>query len=72
MNAMDLVFLNHRFHSLAFYGGEKIKCRALCSGLFWFINGNIIYKVINISLIIWSDCIIIKCHSPMSCNHCKL
>ncbi len=55
MNAMDLLFLNHHFHSLAylkhFMGEKKLMCRTLhsYSGL---LLSNITNKVINISLII--------------------
>ncbi len=70
MNATDLVFLNHRFHSLAYLkrfmgGGGELTCRALhsYSGL---LLSNIINKVISISLIILSPFIIIEFGPPMS------
>ncbi len=65
-------FLNHRFHSLAylkrFMGEKNITCMALhsYSGLFSFINSNIINKFINISLIILSAFIINEFGPPMS------
>ncbi len=49
-------------------GKKKIMCRALYSysGIFCFINSNIINKVINISLIIFLLLIIIEFDPPMS------
>ncbi len=71
MNVTDLVFLNHRFHSLVylkrFMGEKKLTCRALhsYSELFCLVI-LLINKVITISLIILSAFIMIEFGPPMS------